>query len=38
MKSLGLKTLLKTSVKTLENGRNFDLETLFEKPTQMGYI
>ena len=38
MNSFSLKNLLKTSVKTLENGRNFALEILGKNQTQMGYI
>ena len=37
MNPFGLKTLLKTCIKTLVNERNLALEILGEKPTQMGY-
>ena len=38
MNPFGLKILLKTYIKTLVNERNFALEILVEKPTQMEYI
>ena len=38
MNLFDLKTLLKTCIKTLENGRNFTLEILVKKLTQMGYL